>query len=264
MGEKKRRSERFRSANPTCCFCGGQNDTETIDHQPAAIFFDGRQRPKGLEVPACRKCNNRTGKSEQVAALVARLYPDPVGEESEKETKSLFRAIRNNNPGLLEEMVPTVRDQRRFMRDQLGLIPGIHGTPSEVRIINASGPILADAMADFGKKMALALHYHHTKIIVPSAGWINVRWYPNAQVQKGTIPKEFLDLLEPHAITLRAGSFSVEDQFSYRIACSNDGNLSAFYASFRLSFALIGMVACEPTDDFAVDGSKSFHPFSWP
>jgi hypothetical protein len=43
MGDSKRRKNRFFAEHPRCCFCGGDNEATTEDHQPARGLFDGRR-----------------------------------------------------------------------------------------------------------------------------------------------------------------------------------------------------------------------------
>jgi hypothetical protein len=59
-----------------CIYCGGASRADTIEHMPPISMFNGRQRPKGLEFPTCRECNNGTSLSDTVASLLARAYPD--------------------------------------------------------------------------------------------------------------------------------------------------------------------------------------------
>jgi hypothetical protein len=67
---------------------------------PPIAMFDDNQRPKGLEFPACRDCNNGTRLSDTVASLLARTYPDA---QTPDDLERLLSGVRNNIPGLLEE-----------------------------------------------------------------------------------------------------------------------------------------------------------------
>jgi hypothetical protein len=71
---------------------------------PPVMMFRGKHRPKGLEFPSCKACNHGTSKSDLVASLLGRVWPDASTELEHKEFKKLLSAIRNNVPGLLEEM----------------------------------------------------------------------------------------------------------------------------------------------------------------
>ncbi|MEP3844284.1 MAG: hypothetical protein ABJM43_02905 [Paracoccaceae bacterium] len=71
MGAKARRLARFKQSHPNCCLRGGEVPMETIEHTPPKAMFFGSLRPKGLEVPACRRCNNGSSQQDQFATLLA-------------------------------------------------------------------------------------------------------------------------------------------------------------------------------------------------
>ena len=87
-----------------CIYCAGKNAATTIEHMPPIAVFEGKQRPKGFEFPACGPCNNGTGHSDLVAALLARIWPDAVSEIQKKDLKKLLGAVANNIRQLLSEM----------------------------------------------------------------------------------------------------------------------------------------------------------------
>ena len=76
----------------------------TIDHVPPRIMFRDRYRPKGLEFPSCRSCNEVTKHCDLVAAMLGRVYPDAKTDKDREEFKKLLQSINNNIPGLLQEM----------------------------------------------------------------------------------------------------------------------------------------------------------------
>jgi hypothetical protein len=166
MSQSKRKRgvlAEFLKHNPICCFCGGGKPSTTIDHVPSRQMFTLRRRPKGLEVPACEECNGATRHHEQVAAMLGRLYPDPDTEDELAEVKRIMRAIRNNNSGLLEEMKPSQRQQKRFQEADTSL-------PIDAKPLNCNGPLLNRSIQIFGAKLGLALQYATTDRIVPSKG----------------------------------------------------------------------------------------------
>ena len=98
--EKRRAHAVILTAHPWCIYCGMK--ANTIEHMPPRAMFDKRQRPKGLEFPTCRDCNNGTSLSDMAASLLARAYPDA---RTPDDLKRLLGGARNNIPGLIEEMV---------------------------------------------------------------------------------------------------------------------------------------------------------------
>jgi hypothetical protein len=101
--KRKSRAELLASC-PGCIYCAGAAIATTIEHMPPISLFEGRQRPKGLEFPACEVCNNGTGHSDLVAAMLARTWPN--SHMQRKDVRKILRAISNNVPGLLQEMNP--------------------------------------------------------------------------------------------------------------------------------------------------------------
>ncbi len=99
---KRRRHAAVLTAHPWCIYCGGINPADTIEHMPPIAMFDDNQRPKGLEFSACQDCNNGTRLSDTVASLLARSYPDASKPD---DLERLLGGVRNNIPGLIEEML---------------------------------------------------------------------------------------------------------------------------------------------------------------
>src|ERR1700682_1181310 len=109
MGEAKRKLRDHASilaCKPGCIYCAGATVATTIEHMPPISIFEGRQRPKGLEFPACERCNNGTGHSDLVAAMLARTWPDANSEIQRRDVRKIFQALENNVPGIFREMNP--------------------------------------------------------------------------------------------------------------------------------------------------------------
>ena len=152
MGEaraRRRTHARLLGSSPWCIYCGDSADT--IEHMPPKQMFIRKQRPKGLEFSSCQKCNNGTGKSDLVASLLGRLSVDPSADDEAAEFKKLLSAVRNNVPGLLEEMQidPTAE---KLERKDLPIQEG-------GGILRANGPLVTKHMLVFGAKLGFALHY---------------------------------------------------------------------------------------------------------
>lgn len=235
MGASRARRYRFLAQHPYCCYCGGAEPATTIDHVPSVQLFRQRQRPSGLEVPACKACNNKTGGHEQVAALLARMYPDAPTEERQVELSRLMEAVHRQNPLLLPELTGLSWTQQYDHHKMRHLLPRDSG------IFNAGGPILNASMQIFCTKMVFALHYVKTGNIIPPAGGVAVRWFSNYDRLTGTLPDEWFKYFGTHE-TLAQGEWSVEDQFGYSWAIVPEGTAAMYFAYFGASFALIGFV----------------------
>lgn len=255
MGEanlkKKRRAAYFKE-HRYCCFCGGKKTADTIDHVPSRQTFILKRRPKGLEVPACYNCNQKTKNAEQVAALMARLYPDPQNNLEKEELRKLFKAVNNNNSGLLQELQPSWQQRYDFEKSNL-YPPGLGGP------LNAKGPLLNEAMQLFGVKLCLALHYKKTGKIVPEEGGCMIRWFSNYERDTNQIPQNLLSLFSEHE-TLRQGTWNVEEQFGYSWAIAENGSPAAYFAGFRQSFAVAGFVYDDRDKIPKIEGMKIWIP----
>lgn len=253
---KKSRSTRdFLKKHPNCCFCGGKHRATTRDHVPSRQMFALRRRPKGLEFPACSKCNNLTGSHEQVAALIARCYPDPPKREELREYGRLFRAVKKQSPMLFAELLPSWRQQYDFQKK--------FGQDASGGILNVSGPLVNRSMEMFGIKLTLALHYECTGRIVPPLGQVSVRFYTNWNRLNDTIPSHLL-ALEGNPKSLRQGNWSVKDQFEFQHTTDEDGKFGIYVAAFRKSFLIAGFAHTEKCGlSKLVPEATTYCPGSW-
>jgi hypothetical protein len=238
MGESKRKQrlrEKLLAANPHCIYCGGAEPATTIDHVPPRAVFDGCLRPQGLEFSACEPCNNGAGRDELLAALISRMYPNIETDAERREMRQLLGAVSNNFPGLLPEMLPSLRQARNALRVADRLPPSSH-------VMNLGSPRLQRALYRFAAKVGYALHYELTKKIVPADGAARAWIYTNYQALTKGIPDELKQIIGPET-TLRQGSWTVSDQFQYSSLATDTGTMSAHFAGFRFSFAIVAFVA---------------------
>jgi hypothetical protein len=217
MGEskaKKRAHSAILEACPWCIYCGSA--ATSIEHMPPRIMFLARQRPKGLEFPSCQPCNEGTRLADSVAALIGRVYPDGDPQEA----KGLLRSVKNNIPGLIEEM--HIGAAGAFLR--------------------VNGPLVSMHMQTFAAKLGFALYYALTKQIVPKAGGVAARWFSNVERLEGKFPECAFKYLPPPQ-TLKQGKLEVSDQFVYQWRMAEGNRMGLFFAYFRLSFAVFAVVA---------------------
>ena len=165
--EKRRAHAVILTAHPLCIYCGMK--ANTIEHMPPRAMFDKRQRPKGLEFPTCRDCNNGTNLSDMAASLLARAYPDA---RTPDDLKRLLGGARNNIPGLIEEMVD-----------------------AGAGLLRVDGPILKKHINVFGAKLGLALHYEAHGSPVPRAGGVQPMFFTNVSALRDELPAAIIELL---------------------------------------------------------------------
>lgn len=225
MGETKKWRQRFFGLHPLCCYCGGDTMATTIDHVPAKIMFWGKRRPQGLEMPACDCCNGGTKKLERAAAVFAHIrMADNRSPKQRTEHRSIGHGVGVDFPGWQHEWqaVPDHPDAAR-------LPPGV--TPVNV------GPLMRDAINIVGAKLAFALHYKHTSMIIPASGFVSVSFETNVTWPQRQIPDEILAALAPTGF-LRQGEWTSEGHFAYRGAWTADGAGSVFIAHIGEAFFL--------------------------
>ncbi len=104
---RKKRQQKFLEMNPICCFCGGINSANTIDHVPPQACFPEGYVPENFESPACKACNEETTKEDQIFGLYSLLLnfdESQMGrqEDIEKILK-LKQGIINNYPDALPD-----------------------------------------------------------------------------------------------------------------------------------------------------------------
>jgi hypothetical protein len=249
---KRRAHEKILAGNPGCIYCAGSNVAVTIEHMPAISMFEGRQRPKGLEFPACAACNNGTGDSDLVAAMLARTWPDAKSEVQQKDVRKIFGGLANNIPGLFNEM-NIGRASEKLARKR-------HNLSTDVHPLRADGPILNHHILTFAARLGFALHYDSKGSPVPITGGALVMWFSNLQAMEGEIPSTLFDML-PSPSTLQQGAKSVANQFKYSYATGERDHM-LYFASFNDSFAVGGVTALDRS--FILEEQKDRFPIFVP
>lgn len=258
MSEKKSRKLRFLTQHPRCCFCAGDKPAAELDHVPGRVFFRGRHWPVGYEFPACIECNQATRLDEQAVALLARMYPDVETEEAQREIAKLMAEVRNNHPGLFEEMTPSIR-QYRDARSRYGLNPPPGQPINALPVLSVSGRLVTDAIANVSQKLFCALFYKHAEQILTHAGGIGYRWYSNLTARE--IPKEVAPIV-PGMPVLERNAKPLSDQFFYRWGVTDTKRMAAFLVTFNRSFAILGVVTQDASSIPVPGESRILTPYT--
>ena len=256
MGESRRRNKRnvaFFERHPFCCFCGGERPATTRDHVPSKQMFHLKRRPQGLEFPACEQCNHSTSPHELTAALLSRLTNYIDSKAYVRELRKLMSQVDKNRHGLLDELMPSWRQQYDFENFRHLDIPQGWG------VLNAGGPMLNQSVQIFGAKLCKALHYEHTNKIVPKSGEIYVRWFSNYDRMTGNIPDSLISQL-PEPRSLEQGKWNVRDQFEYSFFVHENERRGFYFAAFQRAFAIGGFVSCERNYFPELEGMKAHFP----
>lgn len=245
MGEKKARERAHQALlerHPGCIYCAGEARANTIEHMPPAIMFRGKQRPKGLEFPACAPCNHGTSQADLVASFIGRLDPDAGDEQGQKDLQKLLTSITNNIPGLLPEMKFGRAGQKLALR-QLQL-PSV---PPGSEIMRVNGPLVASHMTIFAAKLGFALHFEKFGRPVPAEGAVQPMWFTNVQKMADELPTAILNMLPPMQ-TLQQGRKEVGNQFQYSSLPTAEGRHSVFWGAFRSAFYIMAVTAIDRSE----------------
>jgi len=231
---------KFLVDHPLCCFCGGQTQSETIDHFPTRAFFDKRQWPEGYEFPACKKCNDITRDAELVITALSRVHEQDGSTSNNADVRKALKGLNNNRPDIVKEMMPNPIQQAKY--------------PTALNI----GPKVDKEIKLFGHKLGLALYYFHTGRIVPEKGGISIpRWYSNAEQLEGKVPR-FIG----QQVYLERQKIDLSDQFNYEYTADEEKNMAVFVTSFRFSF-LIPIIATEDEKTLSSEMQQYFEkPFN--
>ncbi len=243
MGEAKANKRARRdllAKQPWCIYCAGEARATTVEHMPPAIMFRGKQRPKGLEFPSCAPCNHGTSHADLVASFIGRFDPDAGDEQGQKDFLKVLEAIKNNIPGLLDEMKMGRAGQKLAQRNIEPLPPG-------AELMRVSGPLVTTHMKTFAAKLGFALHYETFGEPVPATGAVQPMWFTNVQAANGELPMDLIKLLPPMQ-TLRQGRKEVGEQFQYSCLVTTEGHHSVFYGTFRSACAVAAVTALDRSE----------------
>jgi hypothetical protein len=190
----------FIKKHPRCCFCGGGTPSETIDHQPAKIIFPEKSRPKGLEFPACERCNKQTGVDECVLAFVARMTGLMRGNvKPDSGLKRALKTISAAYPWLLPSMYTKEVEVGGKM---------LPATDLNKREVN-------EGLCRIAAKLALATYYGETGRIASPGTRINTMWTHNQRKDGAGLVNELLAKF-PAGRQLKQGRWDTSDSFFIR------------------------------------------------
>ncbi len=237
-----------------CVYCGGAALATTLDHMPPKCMFDGKQRPTGMEYSCCATCNQGARLADLACAMIGRVFPDATTAEGEVEFKKYLVAVRNNIPGLLEEMM-VPRASEKLARRRLNLSESDDGG-----FLRLDGPIALTHLEVFAARLGLATHFEATGRPVSASGAVFVRVFSNVDLLEGRVPEEVFDILPPPT-TLAAGRKTVIEQFKFATRAADTGGMSMSFAIFRQSFAVLAFT----TNDLNAlgkrpSGAKAYRP----
>lgn len=195
--------------NAECIYCGGLNPT--VEHMPPKSMFRGKDRPSGLEFPACITCNNGTSAADALLAFISRLdiSADPLSAWKLVEAQKYALSLNGLGPDVYEEMFGST-SQSGFVNFNGVLV-------SKVKL--TAGPVTRGLLSVFAAKLGMALFFECTGRRLKSSGKVYFQYFMNAGLSD--IDREVILQGLPIYGTLKQGKKSASDQFEYR--CNTDG-----------------------------------------
>lgn len=218
MGNAKRRLEIMKAKYPRCCLCAGGNPTETIEHAPPKVMFWHKHRPKGFEVPACKRCNNDSSNADQLAAFIA-LTQSPRGDNlTDKESKYFDKIMRgvDNNIGNIKDILKLSGEDEAY---------------GKVHYDNER--LFKEHLGPWAAKQTLAHWFNISggRILSPN-GLVAVRWQTNYELAFNHEFSHIIMSLES-LYELKAGKWSVLDQFVLKYSLNTEEGIFAVFATYH-------------------------------
>jgi len=133
----------------------------------------------------------------------------PDTPEFHAQSEKLIRAFKERHPRVLQEMILTANDVRRWVKKYE--FPKPDGVAYGELPLVRMPPALVEAVRVVSTKLTLALHYKHAGKIAPADAELDIRWWTNAQRMAGKFPSEALAFVRKQPALTR-GSVSLEDQ----------------------------------------------------
>lgn len=259
MGNRSDRKKKFLLEHPICIFCGGLTKSEEWDHVPSRQYFSERKWPKGFVFPSCSNCNRATRNLEQIIAFISRVAAESGSDTDEFERT--MHGVFNNFPDIVNELIPTHRQVRSFVRRSGYSIPS-GKTTRDVPVFSVRGPLVNGAIKAFAQKFFSALHYKHSGAIIPHTGGINFHWGTNAQPLAAELLSELKSVLVPGKLIEQANSV-FGDQLRYAYAAQPDGSGGIYHARFRSSFEMLGLVVIDLSHMPLIEDRFIARPMNW-
>ena len=173
---------------------------------PPRIVFLNKDRPSGLEFPACKECNEGSRTSDLVVGLFSRISFAPIRPVQIQEFGQILDQLVRREPSLVKELEPTP-DQKDFAR--------MAANDIDLSAFNCRGPILRSHMLSFAAKLAAALHYQTVGTCVPNGGRIYSLWLTNETIFDGSFPSALAEMLGEVKI-IRQGKKTSDSQFWFQ------------------------------------------------
>ena len=218
MGAAKKRLVEMKQKYPFCCLCAGGNFTETIEHAPPKVMFWHKHRQKGMEVPACKRCNGGTSQDDQLAAFIC-LTQSPRGSNLSQEESAYIDKVMSgawNN-------IPHIKDMLKIGEPV--------GNNHKIHFDNQL--LFSERLNPWAAKQTFAHWFTLTdgKALTEKAV-VAVRWMTNAELMTNHLFQNLVIKLEGTR-SLKNGEWESDDQFKLKYSLNAKEELGAIFAKYH-------------------------------
>lgn len=243
MGRKKSRLKKFLTEHPFCCLCGGTVPADSIEHAPPKIMFTKSHRPKGLEVPACSRCNNGSADQDQAVAFfclmqAAALFTDDDGSTTEfAALEKIVKAVKNNYPDLLTAF--------KFVGKQKFLVSGESQSLSRFEI---KDEVFGQYLEPWAAKQILSYWYDQTGKCASSKAVVLVRWTTLHEMSNSEDLVKYAHSFAAFG-SLKQGAWDTTEQFFVKSSLNAEENLGAMFFAYHSSVSFYAALIDNPSVD---------------
>lgn len=206
-----------------------------------------KDRPGGMEYPSCEACNQGSKWFEDIVSFLGSITFNNTSPYVTAHFEKKLKHLIKTHPEVLDELQPTRRQKR-----QAGSF--LH----EGGALNLQGEIVSSALALYGAKLGIALHWRKTQQILPERSQIAVYCMSNERIFDRSVPPHLFELL-PEGQELRQGKKRSKHPFFFASGKASDTDATVHWATFGEAIAY-NLFVGGTLDLSAVPASQRFTP----
>lgn len=213
-----------------CVLCGGHRDAEGLEHAPPKVMFHDKHRGRGLEVPACKRCNTGSAGVDQIAA---------------------FLTLSQSEETVLSKRAMT-EFEHRVTRGVANNVRRIYVVGEQVPVVSADGEVVSHAyrvelapevakqVMGWAVKQTLAIWFRKCGRIVSHRATIFVELLTSARPPSEELAAIIRSLGPNYTLEPMGKTFS--KQFFYKIQTDPAHQKGLVFAQYHGGFAFVSVV----------------------
>lgn len=189
-----------------CAYCGGTRKTDSRDHVPPIAFFTDKNRPMGLETPACNRCHRSFNKIDSIASLISKLaFGNEYRDKSTEPLHNLISNLTRYFPDLVPELIYQMEE----------IYFSTNGIIRPAFCFNKLPTELENILNFFSARVVSALYYHTAKKPLAIGSQITITIISRIAYGKSNFSQSLAHSL-PNYGYLKQGRLDTSRQFSYK------------------------------------------------